>query len=98
DTSIEREVRFGAARQVLVVLSDITGNRVWQMLARRARALLESEPMHEARRRLKRDPAPLAALIDSCLDHHIQGRADEALAALRRAIDIVGDRIARAED
>lgn len=97
DTAIEREDRFVAAREVLIVLSDITGNRVWQMLARRARDLLASEPLREARRRLKRDPSPLASLIDDCVDHHIAGRPDEALAALRRAIDFVGDRIARAE-
>src|SRR5262245_31745027 len=40
DAAQESETRFAAARDLLVALSDITGNRVWQMLARRARALL----------------------------------------------------------
>jgi GntR family transcriptional repressor for pyruvate dehydrogenase complex len=95
DTSAEQETRFTAARELLVAISDMTGNRIWQMLARRARALLASAPMRETRRRLKRDPAPLALLIDVCLEHHVRGRADEALAALRRVIDFVGDRIAQ---
>src|SRR4051812_519972 len=39
-----REDRFAAGRDVLVLLSDMTGNRVWQMLARRTRGLLASAP------------------------------------------------------
>ena len=34
DASLERERRFRACRDVVVVLSDMTHNRVWQMLAR----------------------------------------------------------------
>jgi DNA-binding FadR family transcriptional regulator len=97
DEAQDGETRFAAARELLVALSDMTGNRVWQMLARRARALLASEPMRETRLRLKRDPGPLAILIDACMDHHLNGRADEALASLRRAIDFVGDRMADAD-
>ena len=92
DAGRDEESRFMAARDLLVQLSDMTGNRVWQMLARRARALLASEPMRETRRRLRRDPGVLAGLIDTCLKHHESGRAGEAHAALRRAIEFVGHR------
>lgn len=92
DAGAEQETRFAAARNLLVYLSDMTGNRVWQMLARRARALLASEPMRETRRRLRRDPGELAKLIDACLEHRAAGRADEALETLKNAIQFVGQR------
>jgi len=91
DDAIERETRFGAARDVLVLLSDMTGNRVWQMLARRTRALLASDPLREARRRLRRDPGRLVPIIDTSLAALDAGRPDEALAALHRLITVVGD-------
>jgi DNA-binding FadR family transcriptional regulator len=40
-----REERFRALGDQLVLLADMTGNRVWQMLGRRMRDLLASEPM-----------------------------------------------------
>jgi len=92
DEHAAEEDRFGAARDLLVQLSDMTGNRVWQMLARRARALLASEPMREARRRLRRNPGELAGLIDACLEHRAAGRFAEALAALKTVIQFVGHR------
>jgi GntR family transcriptional repressor for pyruvate dehydrogenase complex len=92
DPARDVESRGAAARDLLVALSDMTRNRVWQMLARRARALLASDPMQETRRRLRRDPGRLASLIDECLDLRAAGRAEEALAALRRAIELVGER------
>lgn len=92
DVGADEEARFAAARDLLVHLSDMTGNRVWQMLARRARALLASDPMREARRRLRRDPSELAALIDACLEHRAAGRFADALAALKNAIQFVGHR------
>jgi GntR family transcriptional repressor for pyruvate dehydrogenase complex len=92
DSTKDPENRGAAARDLLVALSDMTGNRVWQMLARRARALLASDPMRETRRRLRRDPARLAVLIDECLDLRAAGKSEEALAALRRAIELVGER------
>ncbi len=39
DDERDREERFEASRQVLVLLSDMTGNRVWQMLARKTHGL-----------------------------------------------------------
>jgi GntR family transcriptional repressor for pyruvate dehydrogenase complex len=91
DASRDREERFAAAREILVVLSDMTANRVWQMLARRTRALLASEPLRETRRRLRRDPGRLVPIIDSSLGAIAAGRPAEALAALRRLISVVGD-------
>jgi len=88
---LEREQRFAAGREVLVLLSDMTRNRVWQMLARRARALLASEPLQEARRRLKRDPGLLVGIIDACLAAIDAGRPDEATLELRRLIELIGE-------
>jgi DNA-binding FadR family transcriptional regulator len=91
DSSADREERFSAARDILVVLSDMSGNRVWQMLARRTRSLLASEPLRETRRRLRRDPGVLVPIIDTSLAAIDSGRPEEALAALRRIISVVGD-------
>lgn len=89
--TLQREERFAAGREVIVLLSDMTRNRVWRMLARRARTLLASDPLQEARRRLKRDPGLLVGIIDSCLDAIDAGRPDEATVELRRLIELVGD-------
>jgi len=91
DESREREARFAAARDVLVLLSDMTSNRVWQMLARRTRALLASEPLREARRRLRRDPGRIVPLIDAGLAGIDAGKPADAIAALRRFITAVGN-------
>jgi len=86
-----REERFAAARDVLVLLSDMTGNRVWRMLARRTRTLLASAPLCQARARLRRDPARIATLIDTCLHAIDHGRPEDALTALRHFITLIGD-------
>lgn len=91
DESRSREERFASARDVLVLLSDMTRNRVWQMLARRTRALLAAEPMRETRQRLRRDPSRIAAIIATCLGAMDACRPADALAALRRFISLVGD-------
>ena len=91
DGTREREERFAAARDIIVALSDMTRNRVWQMLARRMRALLASEPLRETRRRLHRDPDRLVPIIDASLGAIDQGRPDDGLAALRDLISVVGD-------
>jgi len=90
DRGRDREERFAAARDVLVLLADMTANRVWRMLARQTRVLLASEPLRETRRRLRRDPAALVPIIDACLAGLAAGRPDEALTALRRLISVVG--------
>jgi DNA-binding FadR family transcriptional regulator len=91
DGAREREERFAAARDIIVALSDMTRNRVWQMLARRMRTLLASEPLRATRRRLHRDPGRLVPIIDASLGAIDQGRPDDALAALRDLISVVGD-------
>jgi GntR family transcriptional repressor for pyruvate dehydrogenase complex len=91
DEGIEREERFAAAREVLVLLSDMTQNRVWQMLARRARTLLASEPLRLARARLRRDPARLVPIMDKSLRAVERGRPEEAVAALRQLITLLRD-------
>src|SRR5262249_33105433 len=96
DPQREREARFAAARDVLVLLADMTGNRVWQMLARRTRALLASEPLRQARQRLRRDAGRIVPLIDTCLAAIDAGHPEDALQALRRFIMFIGDAAATA--
>lgn len=91
DSCRDREARFASARDVLVLLSDMTNNRVWQMLARRTRTLLASEPLRETRHRLRRDPGAVVITIDACLRALEAGRPDEALTSLRRLITVLGD-------
>jgi len=69
----------------------MTGNRGWQMLARRTRAVLASEPLREARRRLRRDPGRVVPIIDTSLAAVDAGRPEKAIAALRQLISLVGD-------
>ena len=91
DEARDPEQRFGSSRDLIVLLSDMTRNRVWQMLARRLRALLASEPLRETRRRLRRDPGRVVPIIDACLTAIDAGRPDDALCELRRIITMVGD-------
>lgn len=90
DERLEREERFGALRDLLVQISDMTRNRVWQMLARHTRAFLGSTPLQEARRRLRRDPGCYVSLIDDCLAALDADRTTEAIDALQRLITRVG--------
>jgi GntR family transcriptional repressor for pyruvate dehydrogenase complex len=91
DETLEPEARFGAGRDILVFLSDITRNRVWQMLARRVRAFLASEPLRETRRRLQRNPDRVVPIIDACLSAVEAGRPTDAIHALREALRFLGD-------
>jgi len=86
-----REQRFAAGRDVIVLLSDMSGNRVWQMLARRTRAFLASAPLRAARRRLRRDPGRVVPIIDACLAAVDAGHPQEAVAAARRLVSHFGD-------
>lgn len=91
DETTPRETRFGALRDILVVLADMTRNRVWQMLARRTRVLLASAPMCEARERLRRDPGRVVPLIDTCLAALEAGRPEDARDALDRLVRRIGE-------
>jgi len=91
DETRDREERFAAVRELQVLLSDMTQNRVWQMLARRLRAFLASDPLRETRRRLKRDPAPVVLIIDACLAAIDAGRRADAVSRLRELIHLVGE-------
>jgi DNA-binding FadR family transcriptional regulator len=91
DAGRSRDDRFAALRDLLVLLADITGNRVWQLLARRTRAFLASAPLVAARERLRRDPGRFVPLIDACLAALAAGRRAAALATLERLIAAVGD-------
>jgi DNA-binding FadR family transcriptional regulator len=91
DASREREERYAAIHELFVLLADMTRNRVWQMLARRLRALFRQEPVRAARERLRRDPARFVPLIDACLDALDARRTGEAVARLQQLIQVVGD-------
>jgi DNA-binding FadR family transcriptional regulator len=91
DTDVDREARFAASRDIVVLMADMTGNRIWQMLARRTRALLEAPPLRETRRRLRRDPGRFVPIIDHCLQALQAGRPRAAIRELRRLITLVGD-------
>jgi len=91
DATRAREARFASSRDLIVLLSDMTNNRVWQMLARRLRVLLASEPLRAARHKLRRDPGRVVPIIDTCLAALDAGRPDDAITALRRIITLVGD-------
>jgi len=91
DETRPREERFASGRDVLVLLSDMTRNRVWQMLARRTRTFLASEPLRETRQRLRRDPGGIVPIIDACVTALDAGRPTAAIAAAHRLIHHLGD-------
>ncbi|GBD25968.1 HTH-type transcriptional regulator Mce2R [bacterium HR30] len=91
DAALAREERFAAARAIMVLVADITGNRVWQMVARRLRNMLASEPLKETRERLQLDPSPLIPLIDSCVEAIEVGQPKEAVVRLREALRFLGE-------
>ncbi len=82
DDSMSREVRFAASRDVIVHLADLTGNRIWRMMARRTRDLLSSDAMRRARDQLDRDPGDVVPCIDRCLEAMGGGEPESALDAL----------------
>lgn len=90
DEARPREERFEATRCALELISDMTANRVWQMLARKTAAFLRSTPMQEARRDLRRDPGEVVPTMDRCLAALDAGRPEDALAALRAFLAAAG--------
>ncbi|MEO8602962.1 MAG: GntR family transcriptional regulator [bacterium] len=91
DATQEPETRFEAVRQVFELISDMTGNRVWQMLARKTAAFLRSEPMRRARHDLRRDPGYLVPTMDRCLIALERGHPEDALVALQKYMDAMGE-------
>src|SRR5262245_30781940 len=83
DESRDREARYAAWRELIVLLADMSANRVWRMLARRTRDFLASPPLAETRRRLRRDPGRIVPLIDAGLAALEAGRTADARAALQ---------------
>lgn len=91
DSNRLREERFASTRDLLVLLGDMTGNRVWQMLARRTRQLFASGPLSETRRRLRRDPGRIVPVIDACLAALDTQQPAAALAAVRLLVLDLGE-------
>ncbi|MEW6269762.1 MAG: GntR family transcriptional regulator [Thermodesulfobacteriota bacterium] len=89
DRTLDLERRASALRAVLVVLSDMTGNRVWQMLARRTHAFLTSDPLQAARGKLRPDPGRVVPAMDECIAALEAGRTADAVGALQRVIRTV---------
>ena len=91
DESRDREARYGAWRELIVLLGDMSANRVWRMLARRTRDFLASPPLAETRRRLRRDPGRIVPLIDAGLAALEAGRTADAVDAVQRILQLAGD-------
>ncbi|HUO04157.1 MAG TPA: GntR family transcriptional regulator [Candidatus Binataceae bacterium] len=90
DEDLEDDDRAAAGRDLLVAIADMTGNRVWRMLARRLQALLASDPLQEARRGVRKNHTRLAVFVSESIEHHKAGRREKALGALRRALEVLG--------
>ena len=91
DSSRPRRARYLALHDLLVVLADMTRNRIWQMLGRRLRTLLQQEPLCAARERLRRDPAACITVIDACLSALVAQRTTAAVVRLQELIGMLGD-------
>jgi DNA-binding FadR family transcriptional regulator len=91
DPARDRATRYLALHDLLVVLADVTRNRVWQMLARRLRALLQSPPLCAARERLRRDPSRFIPVIDDCLAALAARRTATAVERLQALVAMLGD-------
>lgn len=86
DESTEESGRHRVLRDILVLLSDMTRNTIWQMLARRVRTFLEARPMSETRRRYGRDPRRLLPKMDACLESIESDRREGAVHELQGII------------
>jgi len=84
------EERFAAGRAVVVLVADMTHNRVWRMLARRTRDLFRSTPFREARLRLRRDPGRLVPILDSALAALEAGDPERALRTVQILVTGLG--------
>lgn len=90
DASRPNEERFAAGRAIVVLVADMTHNRVWRMLARRTRDLFRSTPFREARLRLRRDPSRLVPVLDAALAALEAGEPDAALRAVQTLVADLG--------
>jgi len=91
DASRDREERFAAMHELFVVLADMTRNRVWQILARRIRALFRQASLRAVRGRMRRDPGRFVPLVDACLDALETGRRADAAVGFQELIQLLGD-------
>ena len=91
DATRDREERFAAMHELFVVLADMTRNRVWQILARRIRALFRQASLRAVRGRMRRDPGRFVPLVDACLDALETGRRADAAVGFQELIQLLGD-------
>lgn len=91
DAGRGREERFAAMHELFVVLADMTRNRVWQILARRIRALFRQASLRAVRGRMRRDPGRFVPLVDACLDALETGRPADAAVGFQELIQLLGD-------
>jgi DNA-binding FadR family transcriptional regulator len=91
DAGREPEERYAGWRELIVLLADMSNNRVWRMIARRTRDFLASPPLAETRRRLRRDPGRIVPLIDAGLAALEANHTDDAIDAVQRLLRLAGD-------
>jgi DNA-binding FadR family transcriptional regulator len=91
DAGRDREERFAAMHELFVVLADMTRNRVWQILARRIRALFRQASLRAVRGRMRRDPSRFVPLVDACLDALETGCRADAAVGFQELIQLLGD-------
>jgi GntR family transcriptional repressor for pyruvate dehydrogenase complex len=91
DASRDPEERYAGWRELIVLLADMSSNRVWRMIARRTRDFLASPPLAETRKRLRRDPGRIVPVIDAGLAALEAGRTDDAIDAVQRILRLAGD-------
>ena len=91
DTGREPEERYAGWRELIVLLADMSNNRVWRMIARRTRDFLASPPLAETRRRFRRDPGRIVPLIDAGLAALEANHTDDAIDAVQRLLRLASD-------
>jgi GntR family transcriptional repressor for pyruvate dehydrogenase complex len=91
DAGSDPETRYAGWRELIVLLADMSSNRVWRMIARRTRDFLASPPLAETRRRFRRDPGRIVPLIDAGLTALEAGHTDDAIDAVQRLLRLAGD-------
>lgn len=90
DTARPRAERAQATRDLLVALSDMSRNRVWQMLARRMATLLASPALATVGERLGRDPSRYLPVLEACLAALAINDRDGAARAVQHFIHPIG--------
>ena len=82
------EARYASWRDLIVLLADMTGNRVWRMLARRTRDFLASPPLARRAGGCGAIPGSIVPPIDAGLAAIDAGRTAVAVDAIQRILHL----------